>query len=476
MSTTDAEQVVEELFEALEQDDPPTLDQVMSWIERYPDVARGRDTTEEDFEEDPEYCTALLHMLLEQYAPTVSLEVIESVVDSWPAVLEWKNDDGDLPLHLACENQAPLALIQFLTERSPQALTVKGWSSKTPLHLVVQETLGLDVLEYFCRHHAATSYIIERFGNTEEQNNLFVEAFSWQTPIEYLQVMVQYRPQLMLNLNNKGIESVERTTVLHCACRYEASQYQVDLIQWLLQVRPDHAGQADFYGVTPLQMFLRELCFQAGDEDYDSCRKILRLLIDASPESIRMLDNSGRLPLDYLQEHTAPLQYLPYLVENDQTGQALHFYFQNGGGNANNSHKTVAWIIQAKPEILAIPDSDGNLPYHLALRAKSTRPQVLYQLAEAYPQANLIRNQQYQYPLHLAAQYFYDPRLVESMLAVFPAAIEKRDSQGWLPFQLAAQNQSCPSWSKSAYARKLEDPALEMTYYLLRFRPELLIC
>ena len=473
--STKEERVVQELIEALEQENPPTIEQVTEWINQYPDVVRGRDPSDDYYEEHPEYCTGLLHILLQEYSQSASLlEIIEKVVEAWPKVLQLMNDNGDLPLHIACEHHAPLSIIQFLTEKYPAALTAKGMCCKTPLHLVLQDQAGLDVLEYFCREKADLAYVVERCGQREEQNNLFIEAFAWQAPIDYLKIMVQYRPELMLNLNSKGIGSAERTTVLHCACRYEASQYQVDLIEWLLEVQPENASKADFYGATPLHMFLRVLCFQAGDEDYASCQKILRLLISTCPESIKILDNSGRLPLDYLQEHTSPLKYLPYLVENDEEGRALHFYFQNGGGNASNSHKTVAWIVKARRDIITTQDSDGNLPYHLALEAKNTRPQVLYQLLETFPAASCVQNNKRQYPLHLAAKQFYDPKLVEDMLTVFPDAIETRDHEGWLPFQLAAQNQSSPSWLKNAFARKLEDPCLEMTYYLLRFRPELL--
>jgi hypothetical protein len=81
-----------------------------------------------------------------------SIDTIRSLVTDCPEAIKAANSDGLLPLYVACANNAPLEVIQFLVEQWPESVMISAKKSKSdrdlPLHIACQNTAALEVVQY----------------------------------------------------------------------------------------------------------------------------------------------------------------------------------------------------------------------------------------------------------------------------------------------------------------------------------------
>jgi len=66
------------------------------------------------------------------------------------------NEDGSLPLHLACQHRAPWSVLQLLIDHYPEALVTKDKCGNVPLHKAFQTVTQMPVLVRLAQedHHA----------------------------------------------------------------------------------------------------------------------------------------------------------------------------------------------------------------------------------------------------------------------------------------------------------------------------------
>jgi ankyrin repeat protein len=114
---------------------------------------------------------------------------------------------GRTPLHIACDLDAPLAVIQALIRAYPAAATMIGTSSMNPMHITVS-----------CQH---ASVEVVRTILDESQN-----------------------PKLVTSMKD-----LDGDTPLHAACRCGAP---MDVLEVLLRSNPAVVHDRDFEGLTPL--------------------------------------------------------------------------------------------------------------------------------------------------------------------------------------------------------------------------------
>jgi ankyrin repeat protein len=65
-----------------------------------------------------------------------------------PEVVTKRNNEGDLPLHLACKNQEPLKTIQFLIQKLPESVEMPDGNGYLPFHIAGFSDGPLDVIFY----------------------------------------------------------------------------------------------------------------------------------------------------------------------------------------------------------------------------------------------------------------------------------------------------------------------------------------
>ena len=132
---------------------------------------------------------------------------------------------------------------------------------------------------------------------------------------------------------------------------------------------------------------------------------IIQLLIDASPTSVRTVDNGGRVPLHYFCEKdgTAAVEILKLLIEKCT-------------------------------EAVRHVDNDGDLPLHVACVSMS--PEFCRELIVAYPGSERITNSIGVLPLHYACVYG-TVAVVEYVYKLYPDAINHETTEGHFPIHFA---------------------------------------
>ena len=63
-----------------------------------------------------------------------SLEQIKLLLDEHPEHLQYTTKDGEVPLHIACQNGASMEIIALLYEAWPEAVQVIDHNGILPLH------------------------------------------------------------------------------------------------------------------------------------------------------------------------------------------------------------------------------------------------------------------------------------------------------------------------------------------------------
>lgn len=64
-----------------------------------------------------------------------SVEVVQCLVDKSPRSLQYRTQNGCLPLHWAIQREQPVEVVQVLPDKNPGALDEKGCDGLLPLHL-----------------------------------------------------------------------------------------------------------------------------------------------------------------------------------------------------------------------------------------------------------------------------------------------------------------------------------------------------
>jgi ankyrin repeat protein len=98
------------------------------------------------------------------------LEIIAFLVDQDPESLIARNQDGQLPLHVACATLTDLDIIEFLVEQSPESLLVpRTTDGAYPLHVALERGASSDteVIEMLLeRHDPVTMMLRNNVGET----------------------------------------------------------------------------------------------------------------------------------------------------------------------------------------------------------------------------------------------------------------------------------------------------------------------
>jgi hypothetical protein len=96
-----------------------------------------------------------LHLLLLEKV-TVSLELLEFVIDLYPQALSRVSDFGMTPLHLACKGRAPFEVVQLLYDRYPEALSAHF--APTPLHIAMMKRCCPTVIEFLAANYKLSEF------------------------------------------------------------------------------------------------------------------------------------------------------------------------------------------------------------------------------------------------------------------------------------------------------------------------------
>jgi ankyrin repeat protein len=98
------------------------------------------------------------------------LELIKFLVHRNPASLNSRNQDGSVPLHVACATSAPLEIVIYLVKYAPEALRVaRATEGSYPLHVALE--------------HGASSLVIDLLLHNQDPDTTGLTNNAGETPL-----------------------------------------------------------------------------------------------------------------------------------------------------------------------------------------------------------------------------------------------------------------------------------------------------
>jgi ankyrin repeat protein len=428
-------------------------------------------------------------------------DVLVQLIRAFPKALRKRGRGGQLPLHrlLSCTDGVTLQALTALVEAYPEALAVRDDQGLLPIDVAAKsKSLRLEVLQYLVNMRPTS--VRER----NPKGRLPIHG-AYSSPYRNAQFLVDQWPESLEERDGKGC------LPLHVAAYHGAHALT---LQRLVERSPRSIRATDRRGRTPLHAAARGGCAGSADllahlrpeavllyKDADGCLPlhvavpgegadeggkkpalaVVRCLLQRGPQALWVADARGRLPL----HHAAARRTLRV----------------RGRSTLNNDLDVTRLVLERGSDALRHQDISGNLPLHAAVASKAVLMKV-WMLWEAYPGALQVGNAARQLPVQVALSAHHpsldvvrfllkrhpesvraidlkgrtllhlavrapsihrrdDAGFVRRLAEQWPEAVQVRDSNGFLPFHVAA------------LAAAATDAPPDLVYYLARLRPEL---
>jgi len=257
-----------------------------------------------------------------------SLECVQYLVKQWPESIKFPifGPPQFFALHLACSKSVVLpTIIQYLADQWPEAIRIQTPSEDAPLHIA-------------CNTSGITTEVITRLVNM------------WPDSIK--------------------VRNEDGYLPLHIACCHNAqhaSMIALIMDQWPPAVR-DASPKS---GRLPLHLACRA----------QGSLQVLRLLVNAWSEAVRVQDVNGFLPLHFACQNGTVMS---------DTGETRCFLGE------------IKLLVEAWPASLQSKTKRGMLPLHWACFDPMSSTDVIRYLVESYPAAVFMQDHRGRLPLHLA--------------------------------------------------------------------------
>jgi len=279
----------------------------------------------------------------------------------YPLGLQKTNDEGNLPLHMACAGKAKEEVIRKLLEENSNAASQKNLAGELPLHVACKNNVPPHII--LC----LLSFFPDAAKEKDDGGNLPIH-LNCQNHIdllslEKLEALLKEHPiSLYLNNNDGKVPSClfQRDLgdeIISYAKMAITAGYSEHLVALLLA---DFQVEAPFWRDENGNCLLHHACNKSGAEI--SCQTIA-LLLKLFPESPKIVNNSGQTPKDLLQEAAS---------YKDSAGRLLLHRFAKLKASYyafcefNVTADVINFVADAYPDSISVPDYNGMLPLHHA--------------------------------------------------------------------------------------------------------------
>merc|ERR1719469_54358 len=384
---------------------------------------------------------------------------------TYPESTQMKDDQGMLPIHLACRNGASKGVVMMLLDYFPESVEMKDKKGRTPLAFctekshqnceVIKQALTQFQNEYGKRKvveeevskeaKAAAmvvppAAIIPSEVDYEHRTILFryIVKKDWDTATNRCK---QFPVETSTWIVTKGFKGNLRFLPIHKAC---VLQPPPDLVTALLSSYPDGAKSADQDGWLPIH------CAAF----YGASQEVIDALIQVHPKGAHCKDEEGRLSLHYaclkgasLNTVTSLLQCYPKgaTSKDDEGRLPIHHACSKGA-----PPDVISALLSSSPKSAASKDDQGRLPLHHACR-KNPNNDIIELLLKAYPKGAQIKDDQEKLPIHYAC-HSNNETVISALLQVYPQSILVKNGFGYTPL---------------AEARALDNPKMDSIISLL---------
>ena len=220
-----------------------------------------------------EPCT-LLHIACS--VPSVSQNIVSSIIDTFPDACRLVDEDGNLPIHNLCANN-PIRpdLIKLLLLACPEtSFTPFEGREDTPISILLKNRLQMQGVD-------ATLELISTMPSDiffNQNTSVVHQVCDELLPVEICHYLINQYPAICRIQNNGN-------TLLHIICSHEQST--LPLVESILSIYPEACATQDDHGNLPLHL-VNSKGHSLG---------IIRALISCFPQGRLVQNFSGKMPL-----------------------------------------------------------------------------------------------------------------------------------------------------------------------------------
>lgn len=388
-----------------------------------------------------------LHAVCIFRAPLALIEALIEVYEEGP---QMKDDQGMLPVHLACRNGASKGVVLTLLGAFPESLFIRDRKRRT-LHDLIEASSSttkdsvLAALKQFEIELAQgkAGDAVSRHptpGRTRDSSN---SVATHEVDYENRTLLFRYllkkdwkaaskralsHPEEAATwIVTKGFNGNLRFLPLHKACVLKPP---VSILKSLLDAYPEAVEDQDQDGWLPIHC----ACF------YGSSEEAISTLLKANPKSAHAKDDESRMPIHYACLKGATQAVVDLLLatykkgagHKDEEGRLpIHHACSKGAPES-----IIDALLRAFPKGAQGKDNQGRLALHHACR-KNASERAIRTLLRVYPRATQIKDDQDKLPLHYACQHGAGPSVVAHLLTTYPESINVKNGFGHTPFDEA---------------------------------------
>lgn len=344
----------------------------------------------------------------------------------------FRNDAGQLPIHVAIENE---------NHHYSKILIDQDYCSMVSqdsglLKLAITRGASSDIVQEIVRKNPSSASEIDSDG---------------VLPIEYALTKGHASPEVIRALSDAYPDSLsicdkEGELPLHIAAGYYHGQEQGDRVHVLRELGkayPEAFSSTNEKGELPLHL---AIIYESQITD-DQSIEVLKAVTEGYTKAHQMADGSGNLPLHVACSfYQNDLSIITYLI--DQNPTVLHTVNYNGCFPLHLAAKSdlpiaaLQYLIEQFPRVLHMQDCEGNLPLHYAVLRDCFLFESVQLLVDKCPRSASHTNLKGKLPLHLACMNFAPPPVLDLLLAHNPQGLSCYDTDGQLPVHLTCIQRS----------------------------------
>jgi ankyrin repeat protein len=315
-----------------------------------------------------------LHVALKKKA---SPDIITMIFKAFPKAAEVRDSWGSLPLHCALLRLASVDVINVLLKAYPEAAEVPMIGGWLPLHYALLQEASKDVINMLYKAYPKAVQVQNEYGNFPLHYACTSQFYLRDSSLEVLNLLIAAYPEgidakdredkLPSDYLKDAISDENGTEHLYLLHAAVIGGFSTSLVKLLLQAFPESCMQKDNDGKVPLH----HACASRATNFFE----VVMALLHADEGSKNIVDNQGR----------TPMQVLKCTASHQDENKMLLLHHLAASSDCL-TEESVLFLVNANPDSIRTPDKYDMLPFHHACLNRALSLDVLMLFVSLYPE------------------------------------------------------------------------------------------